>query len=551
MTVSDGRASRSAGQAPPETGAIPVLLYHSVSDTPAGKFGAFTVSRAQLAAHLDLMLEQGYQPITVRQLLDGLATGQLPPRPVVLTFDDGFADFAANAWPLLTDRGLAATLYVTAGDLGGRSEWLASAGVRLPMLTPREIADLAADGCEIGAHSMTHPHLDCLPHAVAYEEIRTSKDVLEQVLGQAVDTFAYPHGYHSRATKELVMAAGYRSATAVRNALSHADDDRYAIARVTVTSDFGPADIARVLTGTGVRTAGPREHWQTAVWRQARRLARPLGSWSAMMQVITPAPREEWRAALAGDSQALPEHAPEWIDALCADGRYTDASRYYVLDDGRTFVLPLVARRGPLGLGGWLQCFPPSWGIGGLVGADADADVLRAVLADLRGTRSQRIGLRPDPTRWAQWSEAVDRLHPDHPAPRPRHRPHRRRRAGLQPVLQVGPPGHPGGREVRGPGGDRSLRRPAGGVLPALSAVDRPLGRAAARAAGPGPVPGQPARSAEQAAGHVGAPGQGVRGGPGLRRRPPGLRVDHPARSDRARHQGRDGPGPGRQDLRR
>ena len=127
-----------------------------------------------------------------------------------------------------------------------------------------------------------------------------------------------------------------------------------------------------------------------------------------MIQVITPAPREEWRAALAGDAVALPEHAPEWIDALCADGKYTDASRYYVFDDGRTFVLPLVARRGLLGLGGWLQCFPPSWGIGGLVGADADADVLRAVLADLRGTRSQRIGLRPDPTRWAQWSEAVD-----------------------------------------------------------------------------------------------------------------------------------------------
>ncbi len=62
-----------ASQAPPATGAIPVLLYHSVSDTPAGTFGPFTVSAAQLAAHLDLMLEQGYQPITVRQLLDGLA----------------------------------------------------------------------------------------------------------------------------------------------------------------------------------------------------------------------------------------------------------------------------------------------------------------------------------------------------------------------------------------------------------------------------------------------------------------------------------------------
>jgi peptidoglycan/xylan/chitin deacetylase (PgdA/CDA1 family) len=260
------------------TGAIPVLLYHSVSDAPAGRFGPFTVSRSQLAAHLDLVLELGYQPITVRGLLDGLASGQLPPRPVVLTFDDGFADYAANAWPILRDRGLTATLYVTAGDLGGRSQWLASAGVSLPILSPREIADLAADGCEIGAHSMTHPHLDCLPHAVAYEEIRNSKDVLEQVLGQTVDTFAYPHGYHSRATKELVIAAGYRSATAVRNALSHADDDRYAIARVTVTSDFGTTEITRVLDGTGVRAAGPRERWQTAVWRQARRLARPSGA---------------------------------------------------------------------------------------------------------------------------------------------------------------------------------------------------------------------------------------------------------------------------------
>jgi peptidoglycan/xylan/chitin deacetylase (PgdA/CDA1 family) len=260
------------------TTAIPVLLYHSVSDTPVGNFGPYTVSRAQLATQLDLLLDRGHQPITVRELSDGLATGELPDRPVVLTFDDGFADFAANAWPVLRDRNLAATLYVTAGNLGGRSEWLASAGALLPMLTPREIADLAADGCEIGAHSMTHPHLDCLPDLSASEEIRVSKDVLEQIIGRSVETFAYPHGYHSRATKELVIAAGYRSATAVRNAVSHADDDPYAIARVTVTADFGVADIDRVLTGAGVRTAGPGEKWQTAVWRQARRLARPTGA---------------------------------------------------------------------------------------------------------------------------------------------------------------------------------------------------------------------------------------------------------------------------------
>lgn len=127
-----------------------------------------------------------------------------------------------------------------------------------------------------------------------------------------------------------------------------------------------------------------------------------------MRPVITPAPREEWRAVLAGDNRALPEWAPEWTDALCADGRYVDASRYYVTDDGRAFVLPLVARRGAPGVGGWLQCYPSAWGIGGLIGADADSCVLRAVLADLRALGAQRIWLRPDPTRWAEWQQAVD-----------------------------------------------------------------------------------------------------------------------------------------------
>ena len=103
----------------------------------------------------------------------------------MITFDDGFADFAANAWPLLTDARSGGHPVRHRGRPRRRaaSGW-PRPGSGLPMLTPREIADLAADGCEIGAHSMTHPQLDCLPHAVAYEEIRTSKDVLEQVLGR-------------------------------------------------------------------------------------------------------------------------------------------------------------------------------------------------------------------------------------------------------------------------------------------------------------------------------------------------------------------------------
>jgi hypothetical protein len=127
-----------------------------------------------------------------------------------------------------------------------------------------------------------------------------------------------------------------------------------------------------------------------------------------MMQVISPAPRDAWRSIIAEDSQALPEQAPEWVDALSHAGPYVDASRLYSFDDGRRFVLPLVRRTGTPGIGGWLLSYPASWGIGGLIGQEADPDVIRAVLADLRATRSDRISIRPDPTQFSHWTEAVD-----------------------------------------------------------------------------------------------------------------------------------------------
>jgi peptidoglycan/xylan/chitin deacetylase (PgdA/CDA1 family) len=254
------------------SGVVPVLLYHSVSDQPTGQFGPYTVSRSQLRSHLDQVTRLGFHTLTVGQLVAHRAAGlPLRPRTAVITFDDGFADFD-NAWPELTQRGLAATLYVTAGTMGGCSAWLAPLGAGdLAMLSRSQLRDLAADGCEIGAHSMSHPQLDCLTRQAAAAEILHSKDVLEQALGRRVDSFAYPHGYHDKAVKELVAAAGFTSAAAVRNALSPADDDPYALARVTVMSDFSPEQVARVLTGRGAPTARRGERWRTRLWRQERR----------------------------------------------------------------------------------------------------------------------------------------------------------------------------------------------------------------------------------------------------------------------------------------
>lgn len=124
----------------------------------------------------------------------------------------------------------------------------------------------------------------------------------------------------------------------------------------------------------------------------------------AEVQVVTPAPRSLWRGLLAADPDALADHSPEWMDAMCADGRYGDASRLYQFPDGRRVVLPLARRRGAAGVGGWLAGHPPAWGIGGLVGAGVDAGVVAAVVADLRQVGAGRIWVRPNPVQAEQWA---------------------------------------------------------------------------------------------------------------------------------------------------
>ena len=109
---------------------------------------------------------------------------------------------------------------------------------------------------------------------------------------------------------------------------------------------------------------------------------------------------------MAADPLALPEHTPEWVDAVCAVGPFTDATRLYEFADGRQFVLPLVRRSGPRGVGGWLWSLPRSWGSGGLIGSGLDVDVVGAMLDDLKSLRAARVVIRPDPLR-DEWKKAT------------------------------------------------------------------------------------------------------------------------------------------------
>jgi len=267
----DERVPATARTAQAGPAAIPILLYHAISDEPPPWLRHWTVAPQAFAAHLDAAAEAGCTPLTVSGLVDALDAGTLPARPVVVTFDDGYADFLAEAVPALVARDVPATLYVTTGALVGAPRPAATRHEGAAMLRFADLARLEGLGIEVGPHTHTHPQLDAVSRARAAAEIALSKELVEDALGHRVRTFAYPHGYSDRAVRLLVEQAGFHAACGVREALSSAGDDRFNLARLTVHDDT-PLDAVRAwLTGRGARLAPRRDPWRTRAWRWYRR----------------------------------------------------------------------------------------------------------------------------------------------------------------------------------------------------------------------------------------------------------------------------------------
>jgi peptidoglycan/xylan/chitin deacetylase (PgdA/CDA1 family) len=247
---------------------IPVLLYHSVPREAPDRADRLAVSYEQFATHLDAVVESGRVPLTVGEIADGLRGARpLPERAVAITFDDGY-DNTHTAIELLCKHGLRASVYVTTGQIGTEH-----------MISHDQLQSLAEqpDAVELGAHSVTHPHLDELNVNEIKHEVSGSKHQLEQVLGRPVASFAYPYGSYDRRVRQAVVAAGFQSAAAVKNALSHRDDDPWAIARWTVSTTTDAQQIARVLDGRGAPHAWRHERLRTRGYRTVRRLRRRIG----------------------------------------------------------------------------------------------------------------------------------------------------------------------------------------------------------------------------------------------------------------------------------
>jgi peptidoglycan/xylan/chitin deacetylase (PgdA/CDA1 family) len=245
---------------------VPVLLYHAVVATPPMGREHWTVTPTRFAEHVEAIVASGRATLTISELAACIRGERTLDRDAVaITFDDGYADTAATIRTLLR-HGVGSTVYVTTGTVGAPG-----------MIGAGDVPAIAAlDGVEVGAHTVSHPHLDELPDAAVEEEVAGSKRALEDLAGIRVSSFAYPYGAHDRRVKASVERAGYGSAAAVKDAISHLEDDPYAIARWTVTADTTAERLAGVLRGEGVPRSWRGERVRTRASRAARRARRRL-----------------------------------------------------------------------------------------------------------------------------------------------------------------------------------------------------------------------------------------------------------------------------------
>lgn len=178
----------------------------------------------------------GYQVISLRDAHAGLfGSAPLPKRPVVLTFDDGFQDFHDHAYPILREFGYSATVFVVAGLLSQPPRWLTDVEASARIMSGTMLRTVRQGNIEIGAHTMSHPHLPHIPVERQEQEIALSKTMLEDTIGEAVSSFAYPYGSYDAPVRDLVMGAGFETAVTINRGLANWAANPFEIPRKAIS----------------------------------------------------------------------------------------------------------------------------------------------------------------------------------------------------------------------------------------------------------------------------------------------------------------------------
>ncbi|GGA13451.1 hypothetical protein GCM10008018_67940 [Paenibacillus marchantiophytorum] len=203
---------------------IPVLNYHSIGVEPGN---TYVLHPDDFARQMAYLAAQHYTPLTLADFARVLAKElPSPQKPVLLTFDDGYADNAEAALPILRQHGFPATLFLSPGAVGqpGYVSW-------------PQVQELSAAGWDIEPHGMTHPHLPQLTKKQQREEITESRRWIEQKLGKRAAAFAYPYGEYNADTLKILRDAGFQWGFTTQEGWATSAQSPYERSRLVVRSE--------------------------------------------------------------------------------------------------------------------------------------------------------------------------------------------------------------------------------------------------------------------------------------------------------------------------
>lgn len=211
---------------------VPILMYHHIREPGSSMADRlnqrFDVSPTEFAKQLDFLLANGYTAIDCRTLAASLLQGKpLPPKPVMLTFDDAWREQYTIAFPLLEQRGMVGVFYVHTGVLSddpssGYTTWA-------------ELCEMRDAGMDIQSHTVSHPSLPSLETSRLEEELRVSKAALEAFFGEECVSVAYPFGDFTERVMVAARQAGYQFAVTTEVGLVHDCAEPFEVGRTIVT----------------------------------------------------------------------------------------------------------------------------------------------------------------------------------------------------------------------------------------------------------------------------------------------------------------------------
>ena len=209
---------------PVEEVRIPILMYHSIcNDDPNN---SLMIPTEMFAEQMEWLRENDFTAMSMDEVIEAMNTGKVPKRPVLITFDDGYADNYINAFPELKNNNLKGTFFIISDTITEEGGYYMSTSM---------LKEMKEAGMEIENHTANHLELNNLSREDAIDSIKRGQEFLRSVIGSNGNYLCYPVGRYSDETIEIQKELGIKAALTTQGGISSIADGKYELKRIRIS----------------------------------------------------------------------------------------------------------------------------------------------------------------------------------------------------------------------------------------------------------------------------------------------------------------------------